>query len=298
MKKVVVFTDSTSDLEPKMFQEYDFDYIMNTFRFETEEKEYDARLDWKVIDPKNFYKCMQDGVSVKTSMIKHDDCEQKFKDALSKGYDVLYVACSSKLSGSVNVGKMIAEELLEKYPGRKIYCMDSLRSNYSEGLIAIKAAQMANEGASLEEIVKVLEDTKLNYQTYATVGSLSYLAKAGRIKAGKAFFGNLMGVKPIVVSDAEGNNFAFEKKKGRRNALEELVNIISTRIIKPEEQVVYVEHANSLEDAVYVAKRIEEVVKPKGVNISNIGPIIGASIGPDSITVNFYGDKVTIASNE
>lgn len=293
MKKFQVITDSTSDVELKFREELGLDYAKMIFTLDG--NDYDACLDWSEISSHDFYESLRKGSKIITGLVTAEQFENKFEEYLSKGLDVLYVSCSSKLSGSVNNGKIVAEELKEKYPDRKIICVDSLRSNYAEAMIAMTAAKMANDGKTIEEAVAFAEEKKLQFSTYATVGTLTYLKNAGRIKASKAFFGNLFGVKPIIIADAIGNNYAFKKAKGRKNALDEIVSLIKENI-HPNSPL-FIEHADCLEDAEYVKEAVKDKVST--IYLSSLGPIIGASVGPDSITVNFYAkNKVTIIGEE
>ncbi len=296
MKTVQIFTDSTSDVVKKFREENELDYVRMVFTFAG--KNYDADLDWADISPAEFYGMMRQGQRAITGQVQSQEIETKFESALEKGLDVLYIACSSKLSQSVNMAKTFSEDLAKKYPDRKIVCYDSLRSNYAEGLMAINAAKMALDGKSIDEIVKCLDETKLKYQTFATVGSLEWLKKAGRVKAGAAFFGNLFSVKPIIVGDKIGNNYAFKKVKGRKTSLDELVNIIAERVENPEQSYLFIENADCEKDAEYVKAEISKKVNFKEIFISSIGPIVGSTVGPDSITVNFYGKEVEIAGEE
>jgi len=296
MKTVQIFTDSTSDVVKKFREENELDYVRMVFTFAG--KNYDADLDWADISPAEFYGMMRQGQRAITGQVQSQEIETRFESALEKGLDVLYIACSSKLSQSVNMAKTFSEDLAKKYPDRKIVCYDSLRSNYAEGLMAINAAKMALDGKSIDEIVKCLDETKLKYQTFATVGSLEWLKKAGRVKAGAAFFGNLFSVKPIIVGDKIGNNYAFKKVKGRKTSLDELVNIIAERVENPEQSYLFIENADCEKDAEYVKGEISKKVNFKEIFISSIGPIVGSTVGPDSITVNFYGKEVEIAGEE
>lgn len=296
MKSVQIFTDSTSDVVKKFREENELDYVRMVFTFAG--KNYDADLDWSDISPTEYYGMMRQGQRAITGQVQCQEIQTKFETALEKGLDVLYIACSSKLSQSVNMAKTFSEELAKKYPDRKIVCYDSLRSNYAEGYMAINAAKLALEGKSIDEIVKYLDENKLKYQTFASVGSLEWLKKAGRVKASAAFFGNLFSVKPIIVGDKIGNNYAFKKVKGRKTSLDELVNIIAERIENPEQAYLFIEHADCEKDAEYVKSEISKKINIKEIFISSIGPIVGCTVGPDSITVNFYGKEVEIAGEE
>ena len=163
--------------------------------------------------------------------------------------------------------------------------------------MAIKAAQMAKEGKTIDEVVDYLEDNKLRFQTYATVATLDWLKKAGRIKASTAFFGNLIGVKPIIVGDKNGNYYSFKKVKGRKPSLDELVNTIIERVEDKPENIVFVEHADCEKDALYIKDALKDKIKAQ-IHVCSLGPIISATTGPDTITVNFYGEEVTLAGEE
>lgn len=296
MSNFKVFTDSTSDVEKKFRDELGLGYLKMVFTIDG--KDYDADLEWPEISYKEYYDKMRKGSRAITGQIKNIEVITKIGKAFDEGYDVLYIACSSKLSGSVNSAKICADELIQKYPNRKLVCYDSLRSNYAEGFMAITAQKMANEGKSLDEVVDYLNNNRLKFQTFATVESLEWLRKSGRVKATAAFFGNLFGVKPIIVGDRNGNNYAFKKVKGRKTSLDELVELICTRLENPSEATVFIEHADSEKDAQYIASQVQNRVNPKCINISPLGPIIGATVGPGTITVNFFGEEVTIAGEE
>ena len=107
MKKFQIFTDTTSDVEKKFRDEYELDYLKMVFTIEG--KTYDGDLDWKEMTPEDYYNKMRKGNRAITGLVKNDDAEAKIKAALDAGLDVLYIACYSKLSGSVNSVKIIAD---------------------------------------------------------------------------------------------------------------------------------------------------------------------------------------------
>lgn len=292
MKKFQVITDSTSDVEKSFREALDLDYAPMVVSLDN--KEYKACLDWSEISAVDFYNAMRKGAKTKTVLVPTGVFEEKFEKYLSQGLDVLYIACSSKLSGSVNNAKIVANELKEKYPNNKVICIDSLRSNYAEGMIALTACKLANEGKDIDEVSSYIEEVKLNYQTFASVGSLHWLKEAGRIKASAAFFGNLLGVKPIILGDAKGYNFAYKKVKGRKTSLDDIIQTIKDRI--DPNSPLFIEHADVEKDALYIKEQLKDVVKD--IYISSLGPIIGSTVGPDGFTVNFYGKKVEIATEE
>ena len=290
MKKFQVITDSTSDLTKQSREQYDVDYFKMIFTID--DKDYDADLDWAALSPDEYYQMMRNGKRSITSLPSNTEFDTKFKKYLEQGLDVLFVTCSSKLSGTCDHARQLASEFEKAYPGRRVLILDSLRSNYAEGMIAMKAASLANEGKDVQEVYDLMSKELLKYQVHAIVGSLEWLKKAGRVKASTAFFGNMIGIKPIICSDAKGNNFAYEKVVGRKKSIERLIQIVAERVEDAPNATIYVEHANCIDDANYFVSRIKEIVKPKEVLLSNVGPIIGATVGPDTITCSFYGKEV------
>lgn len=292
MKDYLILTDSTSDLNKELRTKYNIDYV--PMNITCDEKELKASLDWEEYSAKELYDIMRNGKRIKTTQVPFAAFQEKFIQCVKDDLDVLYISCSSALSGSVNIAKTVKDEVVEKYPNIKINIVDSLISSLGQGSLVIKAAELKREGKTIDEVTEYLEQNKLNYQQAGTVESLDYLRKAGRVKATKAFFGNLFGVKPIIISDALGQNYAFKKVKGRRASLLYLVEYLKENIRDSKDQIIYISHADSMEDAMFVKEHIEREVECKGVFIDYIGPIVGASVGPGTIIVYYCGDKVTV----
>ncbi|MGN0806161.1 MAG: DegV family protein [Candidatus Coproplasma sp.] len=283
MRDYVILTDSCSDLGKDVREKYGIDYVQMNIVYDG--RELPASLDWDLYTPAELYNIMRGGTRITTNQVPVQTFNASFTKHLEEGKDIVYIGCSSALSGSVNTGKVVADELAEKYPDGKIYVIDSLCSCLGEGLMALDAAKMKAEGKSAAEVADYIEAEKLKYQQFAAVDDLTYLKRAGRVKASAAFFGNLFGVKPILISNRLGENLAVKKIKGRKNSLDELVNMVKANIVDPENQTVAVVHADCVKDAEYLKSRIESELKVKEVYVNFIGPIIGASTGPGTVGI-------------
>lgn len=292
MNKYAIITDSTSDLCQDFRRQYGIDYVQMNISYD--DKELPASLDWEIYSPKELYDTMRNGKRIRTTQVPYETFKEKFKSYLEKGEDVLYILCSSALSGSVNIARIVKDELSSEYPNNKIVIVDSLISCLGQGLLVIKASTLREEGKSIDEVQSYLESNKLKVNQVCTVETLDYLKRAGRVKASSAFFGNLFGVKPIIISDVIGQNYAFKKIKGRVASMNYLVEYMKENIIDPENQIIYVVHADSIEDANYLKEHILRTVKCKDVYIDYIGPIVGASVGPGAVAIYFMGKEVTI----
>lgn len=297
MKKIKVITDSCSDLTIELMQKYDIDYAKMQTVFEGVESPAD--LAWTPEDVHKFYGIMRDGKRITTTQVPVDEFQRVFEKYLEEGNDIVYVGCSSKQSGSVNTAHVLSEKLMQKYEGSKIVCIDSLNASMGEGILAIEAAKLAMEGLNAEEIRDAIVSKRKNVLQYVTVHSLDSLRRAGRVKGSAAFFGNLMGVKPILISDVNGEQAAFKKAKGRLNSFKELITLTNENIINPEEQVLYLVHADCSDEEVEQLKTmVKDAIPCKELYTAYIGPIIGASIGPDAFGLFSLGKTVTFKVGE
>ena len=296
MANFKIFIDSTGDLPKDLRDEFDIDYCPMVVTVEGEE--VIASLDYdQGYTLSAFYDVMRAGKRIFTSQVPDHVFREKFTAALEEGFDVLYIGCSSKLSASVLAGEKVAVELRGKYPTHKIVCFDSLISCYGQGEMAIFASKMQQEGKSLDEVVAWLEENKFKFNQFATVATLSYLKQAGRVSATSAFFGNIFGVKPILISDCLGQNLAIEKVKGTKPSLLHIVNAAVEAGGDLDGKTIYIGHADDLPAAEFCQAEILKLAPNAKTYIGPIGPIVGASTGPGTIGLFVYGKEVTANRN-
>ena len=295
MKNFVIIADSTADLDANLREKYDIDYVRMNYVIDG--VEYPASLDWENHSSHEFYDLMRNGKRIMTTQVTREEYTEKFKSYLDKGQDVLYISCSSALSGSINLAVVIAKELETEYPDRKVVCVDSLCSSLGQGYMLIRASQLREEGKTLEETASYIEENKLKFNQFGTVEDLNYLKRAGRVKASSAFFGNMFGIKPIIISDRKGQNYATEKVKGSANAKAKIAERMA-EIVDDEKKCLFISHADCLEEAEKLRDKILEVIPFENVIIGTIGPIVGSCVGPGTIISFCYGKEVTIGGNE
>ncbi len=297
MRKVKIITDSCADLNGELLERYDIDYVkMSTV---CDGVETPASLTWSDEDVRVFYNKMREGKRFTTAQVSVEEFNRVFKKYLDEGFDIVYIACSIRLSGSVNTGSVVAAKLSESYPEARIIVIDSCNSSFSEGMVAMEAAKLASAGKSADEIAETVKEMRNTALQFVTVHTLNYLKQAGRVSASKAFLGNLMGVKPILVSDVNGAQAAYKKAKGRANSLREIVSLLKENIIDSEKQTIYIAHSDCCEEDLNTLTEIVKAEIPcKDIYTCYIGPIVGASVGPDCIGVWGYGKAITFSGDE
>jgi len=294
MTKFAIIADSTSSLDKATREKYDLDYARMMVSYGENNEEKYATLDYEEVPFHEYYDIMRNGERIYTDMVTEDEFKSVFGRHLANGEDVIYIGCSSKLSGSVTLAAKLAPEIVKEYEGRKLYVVDALTSNAAQKYLVIEAAKLRNEGKSVDEVYNWLETNKYDFQNYATVGSLTYLARAGRVKASKAFFGNLFGVKPLLYNNKAGENVSYAKAKGRKGSIDALAQEIKKYIVDPAgQEKIYIVHGDCLDDANELARLIKSYVPElKEIEISPLDPIVGASCGPDTLIVGFKGKFV------
>ena len=289
MAKYQIFTDSSSDLTTEMRKQYGIEYFY--FGLVVNGEEYRADLDWKDYSPDEFYGWLKQGKKVKTTQVSLEEVLNKVRPLFEKGIDVIYLACSCKLTGSMNLFMLAREQLLEEFPERKMIGVETLTSAFALGLLTIDASKKQKEGLSIEELEQWVLERRYFYNFFATVDTLTYLKESGRIKGTAAFFGNILGVKPIFISARDGNNLTIEKVKGTKASLNAIFEG-AKNAMTPDTDAIYVGQGACMERAELLKKRIEEELKVK-CEIIPIGPIVGTSCGPGIIATFLRGKEVT-----
>lgn len=297
MRKVKIITDSCADLSAEQLEKYDIDYAkMSTIE---DGKEAPALLTWSPAEAHRLYETIRGGKRITTAQVSVEEFNNVFTKYLEAGFDIVYIACSSKQSGSVNTGYVTAKKLLEQYPEASVYCIDSLNASIGEGMLAMEAAKLAAQGKSAEDIYNHIMSIRKTVQQFVTVHTLEHLKKSGRVSASSAFFGNLMGIKPILVADANGTQTAIKKVKGRQNSLREIVKLLKENVVDAKEQTIYIAHGDCQESEIEELKQsIRSEIECKDISVGYIGPIVGASIGPDAFGVWAFGKPVTYVAEE
>ena len=296
MKKYVIITDSCSDLEKSFRDEYDIICVPNTYSFDN--KTYKATVDWEDHSPKEYYDLLRNGVKIISSQVNRTEYYRAFEEAILNGYDILSISVSSGLSSSYNSSLIVKDEILKKYQDSKIICIDTLISSLGLALICIHAAELRREGKSIEEVAEWIENNKFTVRQEGTVDKLVFLKRAGRISAASAFFGGLLNIKPIIISDVRGKNVAIEKVKGRKASFERIATRIYDKIVDVPYQRILIAHADCYDEALELRETIISKLSNKNldIRISYVGQAIGASVGPGTLIAYYYGEAETYDS--
>lgn len=281
---VKILTDSGCDLPEDILKEYDID-VMPIVVIDND-VEY---LDNVTIKPKTLYDNMRNGKAYKTAQIPISTFQDKFEEIAKEGISTIYIAFSSGLSATYQSAVMTRDSIKEQYPDLDLTIVDSKSASLGFGLLVYKAAKMAKEGKSKEEILKMLDFYIASIEHVFTVDDIEYLFRGGRVSRTTAFLGGLLNIKPILEVTREGKLRPLEKVRGKGKVLKRMLELMEERSKGADLslQTIGISHGDDLENALKLKAMIEEKFGTKNFVINDIGCAIGAHSGPGTIALFF-----------
>lgn len=292
MNQYVLSCCSTADLSKQHFQNRGISYIC--FHYELDGVEYSDDLG-ESISFDQFYQSMRDGATTKTSQVNADEYEAFFEPFLKDGKDILHVSLSSGISGTINSANIARDNLLERYPDRKLLIVDSLGASSGYGLLMDTLADLRDGGKTIDEVYEWAIANRLHLHHWFFSTDLTFYIKGGRISKTAGFVGGVLNICPLLNMNNEGKLIPRYKIRTKRKVIEAIVN-------KMEEHAeggtayhgrCFLSHSDCYEDAKAVADLVQERFPHiKGeVVINNIGTTIGAHTGPGTVALFFFGDE-------
>lgn len=239
-----------------------------------------------------FYAMLEAGKLPSTSQLNEFQYEAFFDELLQQG-DVLHIAFGSGMTGSVANAQKAAKTLREKYPHRKLVVIDSLCSSSGYGLLVDVAADMRDQGCTLEETEKwIMENRQLvHHQFFST--DLTYFRRSGRMSGPAAMLGAVLNICPIMRLDDSGHIIAYDKVRGKKKALERTLDIMAAKAQNGADYSgkCFICHSNCPQEAQTLKEAVQDRF-PKiqdPIRICDIGTIIASHCGPGTVAVFFLG---------
>lgn len=292
MAEYILSCCSTADLSQEHFNRRGIEYIC--FHYSLDGKQFADDLG-KSVPFDDFYKAMANGAETKTSQVNVEEFIEYFTPFLEKGLDILHVCLSSGLSGVSNAANIAREDLLEKYPERKIYVVDSLGASSGYGLLVDRLADLRDSGMGIDELHEWTETNKLKLHHWFFSTDLTFYVKGGRISQAAGWFGTMLKICPLLNMDDLGRLIPRQKIRGKKNVIEEIVKQMEEHAADGlgYSGKCYISNSSCYEDARAVADLVEaRFPKLNGkVEIYSVGTTIGSHTGPGTVALFFWGDQ-------
>lgn len=277
---VKVITDSTSYIDEELRKELDISILSLYVSFE------DESIKETEIENEAFYEMMKEKGFLLSSQPTLGELYQGMVEVVSKGDDLLCIFLSSKMSGTYNSACAVSKKVMEEYPDRKIYIIDSRTNSMQLGFAAIVAARAAKAGKDIEEVKAIVEDNIKRSRFLFIPDNLEYLKKGGRIGDASALIGSILKLIPILTVK-DGNATTFKTVRTKKRAVKEMIDKILEDDNKYSIKEIIVHHINCYGEAEELAQNLKGKLNID-LNIVGIGPVIGVHVGPGAIGIAYY----------
>lgn len=281
MRKIRIIADSTCDLSPELVAKYNITIV--PLCIVLDEKSY---FDGEEITPAQIYDWSNEHKTTpKTAAIPFDRILEAYKPAVEAGEDVIFFGISSEMSTTCNVARIVAED--EEYD--RVFVIDSRNLSTGIGLQVLRAAELAAEGKSAEDIVAEIEGARDLVRASFVVDTLTFLARGGRCSSVAAMMANTLKLHPqIVVKD--GKMGATKKYRGKMSvALSDYLKDLTPALLAADPKRVFITHSGCDEDIIDMVKaKVEALGVFEEILITQAGGVISSHCGPNTLGVLFY----------
>lgn len=293
MKKFIIIPDVTCDLSLELRERFGLEEYISTY-VHINDRQLRTTLDWSLIKREEFYKYLLDKrVDVSSAAASPEEYFAVFEKYAKEGYDIISMSISSKISGTYDIACTAGQRIMAAYPECRVECVDTLRMSGSFGLLVCYALELQKDGADFDTVVNWLNENRHRVHQMGPIDDMTFIARRGRVSAGKAFMGNLVGVKPMGDSNRDGYVSVLGKVKGISKALDATVGYMGRVAEDISSQYILVMHSDRERYAMDLKSRIEARFNTKGVFVSDVFDACGTNVGPGMISVYFLGAPIS-----
>ena len=291
MSDYILSCCAPADLTPEWVEKRDIKFVPFNVTLDGESVKDDMGVS---LSPKELVMKMQQGADAKTSQVSTGEYIEYFKPFLEAGKDVVHVSLSTGISGTFQSACIAANDLMEKYPDRKIYTIDSMAASSGYGLLMELAADERDKGLTAEELAKWIEDNRLNLVHWFFSTDLSFYIKGGRISKTAGAVGQVLNICPLLNVDFEGRLTPREKIRTKKKVIK---RIVEKMVEEADDGVNYNSKCFISQSDEELGKQVKDLVEEtfpnlKGkVEMFDIGCTIASHTGPGTVALFFRGKK-------
>jgi len=280
---VAIVTDTTACIPREQVEKYGIELVPVVLIFG--DKVYRDGMD---ITPAQFYAMLRQAEKLPTtSPSSPGPYLEAYRRASQKGKGILCITESSKFSGMFNSARVAVDMAREALPDVVIEVLECATAAAGQGLVALAAARDAALGKGLNEVVDTARRVMQRVKLFATLDTLYYLVKGGRVPKAAALANSLLKIKPIFsVSGGEAHTVALPRSID--SALKQILKVMKRKIVKGQPVHAAVMHADALDRAIELKNRISSQFDCAELFITEFTPVMGVHTGPGVIGVAFY----------
>ena len=286
-----IITDTSAGLDQAIADEHDI--VILPLRVMQDGVEYRDTID---ITAPELYKRMREGERFTTAQLPPVELIEAFERVLREGDDIIFMPLSPGISGTYATAVILANEMREKYPDRKIGVVYTRSTTGGLHLQILKALEKIRFGMPFDEIMDQLAVVAKYTHHFYTVDELSYFYRGGRITALEAAAGSVLNIKPILSVDEEGHLNAIGKVRGRHKAIQKLASLLGETATDPEDlktTKIFILHADVKEAAEELRDLVQEKYGATDIEIGILPAVVGVHTGPTLLSI-YYLDETAI----
>ena len=279
MAKVAIVTDSTAYLEPGVAQELEVNVIPLNVHLGDE-----TLRDGIDITPEMFFQRMeQGGIIPRTSPPPVRAFEKVYADLHARTDEILSIHISGRLSHTLNHAQRGAESLLGRC---SIAVIDSMTTSVGLGILTKAAAEAAQQGADLEEVVRLVRGMIPHIYIVFYVDQMDYLERGDRVGRAQSILGTMLNVKPLLFVE-DGDIIPLEKVRTHEKAIEKLFEFVA-EFSELKQSAIVQRQASATEETEMLLERLEQLFPDMEFPIIQYGPVLASHIGPSAMGVVVY----------
>lgn len=265
---VRVLTDSTCDLPVETVKRLGISVL--PFYIHIKDRDY---LDGIDISREDFYQNLPYYADLPTTAVPSTSKLRAMYDALADegATEILSIHIASSLSGILNVARTAARET----SSTTVTVFDSCQLSLGTGFLVQTAAEFANQGCSVQEIIPVLEDQIKRTHVAAGLDTLKYLRRSGRMNGAISTIGEIIQIKPILTM-YDGVS-GVERVRTRQKAIARLAMMLNS--YGPFERLAFL-HSGPLDTIRELKEQVKTQLSENEIIFEMINPVLGAHIGP------------------
>lgn len=276
MSKIAIVTDSTAYIPSDLIQKYNLSVTPQVLIWG--EETFQDGVD---IQPDEFYARLKTTkVMPTTSQVTPITMKTTFEGLIEKGYEVLGIFLSAKLSGTIQ-SAIQAKEMMGT-AGEKVIYVDSWSTAMALGFQVLAVARAVEDGADLNEAVAVAEKAREHTGVYFAVDTLEFLHRGGRIGGAQRFLGTALNMKPVLAV-IDGRVEAVERIRTKKKALERVLELVIEQTTGKTPIHLAALHASAQEEAQTLLEKATKELDATESIMSTVSPVVGTHAGPGTV---------------
>jgi DegV family protein with EDD domain len=280
MDRVAVVTDTTHYLPRDLVTRLDLHQVSLYVTFEGEtEREAD------ITDLADFYTRLSASSEMpSTSQPSVGDFLAVYEPLLEAGRDIVSIHLSAGISGTFTAAEQARDQLVERgIDADRIVVLDSATACAGLGMLAMAAASVARAGGSAAEAAEAARACRRDLKVWFAVDTLEFLRRGGRVGGAAAWLGSTLKIKPILSIESE--ILPIERVRTSKRTFERLIEYLTARHDNGCDTF-FIQHIHAPDQAERLVERGSEIYGREPEMVSEIGPVIGAHVGPGLLGVS------------